>query len=365
VKWAAILAVLASAVRAQAPEALLFAKELNQICVRAGQLMEAGGVLIPELQRAAAPEIENVKQACILLQAQSRAGQATYTLLTNVRTYLQLSDSVEKPFPFPDAARKQLAELRDDSVRLDSHFRALLDLKDAQLRNPDRDDLTRYDEGNRKMPPPNPAHPRVVFLGDSITDGWRLNEYFPDRDFVNRGISGQITGEMLGRMKADVLDLRPEAVLILAGTNDLARQIPLTAIENNYLMIADLAAFNHVKVIFASVLPVSDAHKDVNPSYEQTRLRPPVFINELNAWLKRLCELRGYTYLNYYTAMVDSADRLKDDLSDDGLHPNPKGYRIMAPLALEAIDRTVRPKGAAAEETAQKRGKGRGKGSER
>src|SRR6202042_3682931 len=99
----------------------------------------------------------------------------------------------------------------------------------------------RYADATRRVGAPQPGKPRVVFLGDSITDFWRLNEYFPDRDFVNRGISGQITSQMLGRMKADVLDLHPEAVVILAGTNDLARDIPLTAIEDNYVLIADLA----------------------------------------------------------------------------------------------------------------------------
>ena len=182
-----------------------------------------------------------------MLQAKPRASQTTFVLMNNVKTYLSLSDSVAKPFPFPETARKQLAELRDDSARLDSHFRALLDSKDAQIVNADRDNLKRYDEANRKIAARRASKPRVVFMGDSITDFWRLNEYFPDRDFVNRGISGQITGEMLGRMKADVLDLHPEAVLILAGTNDLARGITLTAIEDNYVMMADLAAFNRSK----------------------------------------------------------------------------------------------------------------------
>ena len=170
------------------------------------------------------------------------SGQATYALMMNVRAYLALADAVPKPFPFPEAARQQFAEVRDDSTRLDSHFRALLDSKDAQLTQPDRDNLARYAEANRKLGAPQPGKPRVVFLGDSITDLWRLNEYFPDRDFVNRGISGQIACQMLGRMKADVIDLHPAAVVILAGTNDLARGIPLTAIEDNYVMMADLAA---------------------------------------------------------------------------------------------------------------------------
>jgi len=348
VRWAIILAALAGlggGAWGQASETpLLSAKDLNQVCVRAGQLMEAGGVAIPELQRAAAPEVENVKQACIQLQAKPRDTQTTFALMNAVKIYLSLSDSVPKPFPFPETARKQLAELRDDSARLDSHFRALLDSKDEQIVNADRDNLKRYDEANRKLPRAEASRPRVVFMGDSITDIWRLNEYFPDPDFINRGISGQITGEMLGRMKADVIDLHPEAVVILGGTNDLARGIPLTAIEDNYMMMADLASYNKIKVIFASVLPVTDVHKSENPSYERTKDRPPVYISALNEWIARLCTQRGYTYLDYYTALADSGGRLKDDLSDDGLHPNSKGYRIMAPLALAAVNKTLRPK---------------------
>lgn len=328
---------------AQAPQAQMSAKDVNQLCLRSVQLMEAGGVAVPDLQHAAAPLIESARQACIQLQARPGFGQPTYILLMTLRAYLSLADAVPKPFPFPETARQQFAELRDDSTRLDSHFRALLDSKDAQLRTSDRDNLNRYADANRKVPAPDAKNPRVVFFGDSITDAWRLNEYFPDRDFINRGISGQITGEMLGRTKADVLDLHPEAVLILAGTNDLARGVPLTVIENNYLMIADLAAAYKIKVIFASVLPVSDYHKSDNPSYERTKDRPPVFISALNEWIQQLCAQRGYTYLNYYTALVDSMGQLQMDLSDDGLHPNAKGYRLMAPLALAAIQKSIKP----------------------
>jgi lysophospholipase L1-like esterase len=335
------LAWLCAAALAQAPNPLMNARDVNQLCQRSVQLMDAGGVSVSDLQRAAAPVIENVRQACVQLQARATAGQATYVFLTNLRAYLSLSDAVPKPFPFPETARQQFAELRDGASRLDAHFRALLDSKDAQLRSSDRDNLQRYAEANRKLPPATPA--RVVFYGDSITDGWRLNEYFPDRDFVNRGISGQITGEMLGRMKADVIDLHPESILILAGTNDLARNIPLIAIENNYLMIADLASAYRIKVIFASVLPVSDYHKNDNPSYERTKERPPVFIAALNEWIQKLCAQRGFTYLDYFSAMVDGSGQMQADLSDDGLHPNSKGYRIMAPLALQAVQKTLKP----------------------
>jgi lysophospholipase L1-like esterase len=334
---------LSAGLWAQTPTALLSTAELNQLCLRSRQLMEAGGVAVPDLARAAAPVIENVRQACGQLQLRPNAGQPTYVLLMNVRAYLALADAVPKPFPFPEAARLQFTELRDSSTRLDSHFRALLDNKEAQLQNPDRDDLARYAEDNRKLGQPLPGKPRVVFLGDSITDFWRLNEYFPDRDFVNRGISGQTTGQMLGRMKADVLDLHPEAVVILAGTNDLARDIPLTAIEDNYILIADLAAALKIKVIFASLLPVTDAHKDVNPSYERTQARPPVYINALNEWLDRYCSQRGYGYLNYFPALADQQGQFDADLTDDGLHPNSKGYRLMAPLALQAVDKALKP----------------------
>jgi lysophospholipase L1-like esterase len=338
----AIVAVVGLAQAPEAPKALMTAKEMNELCQRSVQLMDAGGIAVPDLQRAAAPLIESVKQACIQLQARAGVGQPTYSLMADLRAYLSLADAVPKPFPFPEAARRQFAELRDDSARLDSHFRALLDSKDSQLRSSDRDNLKRFEDANRKLPPLDPAKPRVVFFGDSITDFWRLNEYFPDRDFVNRGISGQITGEMLGRMKADVIDVHPEAMVILAGTNDLGRNIPLTVIENNYLMMVDLASLYKIKVIFASVLPVSDYHKNDNPANERTRDRPPLFINALNEWIGKLCAQRGLTYLDYYTALVDPSGHLKEDLSDDGLHPNSKGYRIMAPIALEAVQKTIR-----------------------
>jgi lysophospholipase L1-like esterase len=337
--------VLAAAalLRAQAPTALLQTAALNQLCERSTQLMEAGGIAVPDLARAAAPVIENVRQACAQLRAKPGQGQPTYVFLMNLRAYLTLSEAVPKPFPFPETARLQLAELRDQETRLDGHFRALLESKETQLVNADRDNLARYSDANRRLGAPQPGKARVVFLGDSITDLWRLNEYFPDRDFVNRGISGQITSQMLGRMKADVLDLHPAVVVILGGTNDLSRGIPLTAIEDNYLLLADVASAARIKVIFTSVTPVSDFHKDVDPSYERTVARPPVLIKALNDWLMSFCTQRGYVFLDYVPALADAKGEFGADLSDDGLHPNSKGYRLMAPLALKAIDRALGP----------------------
>lgn len=337
------LLLIAISALAQQPGALMNPPKTNELFARSVQLMEAAAVAVPEMNRAGAPIVENARQAADNLKKRAANLQFTYAFLTNLRAFMLLSDSVPKPFPFPEAAARQLAELRDNLARTESHFRALLDQRDAQLRTPDRDNLRRYAEANQALAPAKEGGHRVVFMGDSITDGWHLNEYFPDRDFVNRGISGQITGEMLGRFKADVIDLHPEAVVILAGTNDLARNINVITIENNYSMMADLADHHKIKVIFSSVLPVSDYHKDKNPAWEMTAIRPPVLIKALNDWLKSFCEQRGYTYLDYTPMLADAAGMLKADLADDGLHPNSAGYRVMAPLALQAVEKSLGP----------------------
>lgn len=325
------------------PAALLTNAEVNQLCGRLTELMEAEGVAISDLQRAAAPVIEATKQNCIQLQIRPGRASHTYTLLANLRAFLALSDAVPKPFPFPEAAERQFTELRNDVTRLDSHFRALTESVDGRLVSPDPANLARYADADRKLAAPNPAKPRVVFFGDSITDFWRLNEYFPESDYVNRGIAGQTTGEMLQRFQADVVDAHPQAVLILAGTNDLPRGIPVAAIENNYQALATLAAANKIKVIFASVTPISDYHKDQNPAYERTPGRPPARIRELNEWLQTYCSKQNYAYVDYYSALVDEAGQLKADMGDDGLHPNAKGYRVMAPLASAAIEKNFGP----------------------
>jgi len=342
-KWLACLWAAAAMAWAQSGGALLSNQEALKLDQRAVQLMESTGLAVPGLARAGAPVLEDARQALANLEAAPQNAATTLTFLGDVRAYLGVADTVPKPFPFPEEGRRQFSELRDAVDRLDAHFRALLDSKEAQLRNPDRDNLKRYAEADEKLGPPSPQRPRVVFLGDSITDGWRLNEYYgSERDFVNRGIGGQITGEMLGRMKADVIDLKPRLVLVLAGINDLGRGVPVSAIENNLSMIADLAEAHHIEPMFASVLPVSDYHKDVNPQYARTTRLAPSKILELNRWLKSFCEQRHFPYVDYYSAVVDNAGFLQADLADDGLHPNGKGYRLMAPIALEAIDNVAK-----------------------
>jgi lysophospholipase L1-like esterase len=326
----------------QSPNPLLNNSGLFELYGRAIQLMESTGFAVPDLARAGAPLVENAKQGLANVRSSPANAEFNRAFLSNLRAYVQLADAVPKPFPFSETAQKQFGEIRDVLTRAESHFQALVILKDRQLRNPDPDNLARYAEADSRIGPVIPGKPRVVFLGDSITDSWRLNEYFPDHDFINRGISGQITGQMLGRMQSDVINLRPDAMLVLGGTNDIARGISLAAIENNLTLIADLAEYHKIKLILASVLPVSDYHKDVNPNYEMTRTRPPASIRALNVWIQSLCARRNFKYLDYYSHMVDAAGFMQSDLAEDGLHPNSKGYRIMAPEALKAVDSLVK-----------------------
>jgi lysophospholipase L1-like esterase len=343
------------------PSPVLNPRDSIALYQRIVTLMESTTVAVPELVRAGAPVIENTRQSLVTLEAaaaQQHAG-LTHTFLKNTRAYLALADSVAKPFPFPQEAARQFAELRDSADRVETHFHGLLDRKETQLRSPDRDNLRRYAEANERLLPAAAGANRVVFFGDSITDGWRLNEYFAGRDFVNRGISGQITGEMLGRMKADVLDLKPKAMLVLAGTNDIARGVASKTIANNLTMIADLADHHHIKPLFASLLPISDYHKGVNRQNERSIQRPPATILEINRWLQAFCKERGYAYVDYFSAVVDKQGFIRAELADDGLHPNAAGYRLMAPLALAGIDKLFPPAPAAPESAPRKRRFGR------
>ena len=203
--------------------------------------------------------------------------------------------------------------------------------------------LARYDAENKKVPRSNKHELRVVFMGDSITDSWDdpvFGGFFPGKPYINRGISGQTTPQMLIRFRPDVVAHNPKVVVILAGTNDLAGNtgpMTLEMIENNLQSMADLARANGIRVVLASVLPVSDYElRDGKPIVQTTR-RPPDQILALNKWLQEFTKSRGYVYLNYFSAMVDEKGFLKNELSDDGLHPNAQGYAVMAPFAEAAI----------------------------
>lgn len=209
--------------------------------------------------------------------------------------------------------------------------------------------LGRYRNDNEKAPAPAKNEKRVVFIGDSITDGWddpKYGGFFPGRPYVNRGISGQTTPQMLLRFRPDVIALKPHAVVILAGTNDIGGNtgpMTLEAIEDNLTSMVELARVHRIRVVMASLLPVSDyaMTADGQPR-NQTMRRPPEKIKALNDWMKNYAAANKLIYLDYYSAMVDEKGFLKDELSNDGLHPNDKGYRVMGPLAEQAIDRALK-----------------------
>jgi lysophospholipase L1-like esterase len=182
---------------------------------------------------------------------------------------------------------------------------------------------------------------RVVFYGDSITDIWKLDQYFPDKPYVNRGIGGQTTPQMLVRFRQDVIDLHPKVVVFLAGTNDIAGNTgPMLNedIEANLSSMAELARVHGIRVVFASLLPV---HNYTERSKDFFAQRPMERILELNKWLKDYCAANGLVYLDYFSALVDDKGLLKKELADDGLHPNAAGFKIMAPLAEAAIAKAL------------------------
>ncbi|HXM13364.1 MAG TPA: SGNH/GDSL hydrolase family protein [Terriglobales bacterium] len=201
--------------------------------------------------------------------------------------------------------------------------------------------LARYREANAALVPPAAGEQRVVFLGDSITDYWKLPDYFSGKPYINRGIDGQTTPEMLVRFRQDVIDLHPKVVVMLAGTNDIAGVTGPTSnedIEANYASMAELARAHRIRMVFASVLPVHNCTHDAEESFA---LRPRDRILALNKWLRDYCAKNRLVYLDYFSALVDERGMLKRVLADDGLHPTDAGYKIMAPLAAAAIQKAL------------------------
>jgi lysophospholipase L1-like esterase len=209
--------------------------------------------------------------------------------------------------------------------------------------------LARYRQANAKLPLSEKGQMRVVFMGDSITEGWSIPEFggfFPGKPYVNRGISGQTTPQMLLRFRSDVITLQPKVVLIMGGTNDIAGNtgiIPLEETESNLASMAELAHANGIRVIFCSVTPVSDNMiTSEGRRLIQTDFHPPQTILQLDAWLKKYATEHGHIYLDYFSAMADDKGFLKNELTMDGLHPNAQGYSVMAPLAQKAIDEALK-----------------------
>ncbi len=215
---------------------------------------------------------------------------------------------------------------------------------DMRLR--DWANLARYREDNRTLPAPSAGAARVVFMGDSITDAWqqpRFGGFFPGKPYVDRGISGQTTPQMLVRFRPDVIALQPKAVVILAGTNDIAGNTGLMTneeIEGNLASMSELAHANGIRVVFSSVLPTSNYHTPAN-GVPQTQQRPLARINAINGWMKSYAASHGDVYLDYFSAMTDASGLLRAELSADDLHPTAAGYAIMGPLAEAAIQKAL------------------------
>ena len=200
-------------------------------------------------------------------------------------------------------------------------------------------DLNRFRKQNKSIGLAAEGEHRIVFMGNSITEGWPNAdpEYFENPNYINRGIGGQTTPQMLLRFRADVIDLQPKVVIILAGTNDIAGNtgpMTLEEIRDNIISMSELAKVNGIEVIISSVLPAHDY-------VWRPGLEPNIKIPKLNAMLEEYASTNGIIYLDYFSAMVDDRNGLPKELSEDGVHPTKEGYVIMKPLAEAAIKKAL------------------------
>jgi len=206
--------------------------------------------------------------------------------------------------------------------------------------NNDWADLNRYREENLKISLPAPEENRVVFMGNSITQGWieADPDFFMGKSYINRGISGQTTPQMLVRFRPDVVNLKPKVVVILAGTNDIAGNTgpsTLEMIEDNIASMVEIAKSNNIKVVLCSVLPANDFPW-------KPGLEPAQKIVDLNKWIKNYAEKNEIIYVDYFTPMADQRNGLKKEYSEDDVHPNLAGYKVMEPLVEKAIEKALR-----------------------
>jgi lysophospholipase L1-like esterase len=216
---------------------------------------------------------------------------------------------------------------------MSAEYRRLLQLKD------DWAELAYYREANTNLGLPAAGETRIVFMGNSITQSWSdfSPDFFVGKSYVNRGITGQTTPQMLIRFRQDVIELQPTVVVLLAGTNDIAGNTgpsTLKMIEHNLASMAEIADANGIKVILCSVLPVYD--------YPWRRgLEPAEKIVRLNRWIKQYAEEKGFIYLDYFTAVADERNGMQEQYAADGVHPNKAGYQVMEKLVEEAIGKAL------------------------
>ncbi|WP_181308591.1 SGNH/GDSL hydrolase family protein [Rufibacter sp. XAAS-G3-1] len=199
--------------------------------------------------------------------------------------------------------------------------------------------LKKYEAANQQIISASQP-PKAVLMGNSITEGWwqQRPEFFEKNGFVGRGIGGQTTPQMLIRFTPDVIDLKPEAVVILAGTNDIAGNTGPSSVKmitDNLAAMAQLAKSNGIKVVLSSILPVKEYpwSKDVDAVG---------MIAQVNAWMKQYAHEHDFVYLDYFSAMSDEEKGLRKVYSGDGVHPNLAGYAVMEPLVLEAVEKALK-----------------------
>jgi lysophospholipase L1-like esterase len=330
-----------------AANTLLSPPETQTAVTRVLQLMESTAVAVPGLVKISDPLRENAQTTATALGKALRDPSPTLEFINEVRAYLALSDTLPRPEFFPPAASQQFLELHDSLQKMELHFQALLIYAktEASASAGDPNNLKRYAAANSKSLAPTPSLQRYVLIGDSATDLWRLNEYFAGQDFVNRGIAGQTTSQILPRFLADVVALHPFAVVILAGSGDIALDMPPSEMADNLVMMADVARAHSVRPIFASILPASG---------DAAKTRTPEAIQRMNNWLRDYCIRENLIYIDYYSAMAEPSGTMKADLSDDGLNPNARGYRVMSPLLLDGIER-LRTMGSTPEDPKKRR----------
>ena len=229
----------------------------------------------------------------------------------------------QTPTPELDSAKIRARIAEEDRLRNDWAF------------------LQRYSKMNAELPPPAPDEQRVVFMGNSITEMWanHFAALFPGKPYINRGIGGQTTPQMLVRFKQDVVALKPKVVVILAGTNDIAGNTgpsTLEMIQNNIASMAEIAKANGIRVVLASVLPV------YTYSWRPEILNPADTIIALNSWMREYARSHGEVYLDLHSAMKDERNGMREEITTDGVHVNEAGYRLMAPLTEAAIQQALK-----------------------
>ena len=202
--------------------------------------------------------------------------------------------------------------------------------------------LNRYLDDNIKLISEGPKKNRVVFMGNSITEGWLKEDpdFFANKPYVNRGISGQTSPQMLLRFRTDVISLKPEIVVILAGTNDIAGNTGPSTLEmilDNIASMAELAKANSIKPILCSVVPAFDY-------WWKPGVAPAEKIVELNKMIRDYAKQMRFEFVDYHSAMKDDKNGLKKEFGEDGVHPNKSGYLVMEPLIEKAISKTLKSK---------------------